>query len=387
MLERRDDAGADRLDRDSADGPAGAVGPCPRHVDGRGSGFRAGAAVGLDAREQIPLFGLTGTGDQVLIQSIHRDDAEDQFVRRRADRDSAVRVIARCRSEGAQRRCLIDIGESHHADIRVTSAAERHDDVERADRGGNQREDFDSSSIRRHHEPFRRQLAAVIGDRADRRRKIFPDGHADQHQSIAAGSGVGNVQRRSRRRSGRGRVYGNVQQMPPVVLSVLTERDLRFDLPRRVFQVPVCSKDGVTGVVVTGGHIGLSQCTDRIDQLLPIGTGGQITAVEQQVGIGRECIRPAGDLSGVAAQVVLSQPCRAELDRGVGAVRHNMHGIDASAPSQRFGDLLDAVTRVLQQHDFEFTRGIVVRPQVIQKLLVVVDARVDKDEFLADGLI
>ena len=67
-------------------------------------------------------------------------------------------------------------------------------------------------------------------------------------------------------------------------------------------------------------------------------------------------------------------------------MRNDVDSIQVDAACQCFGDLGDAVARILQQDDFNFPRWISVTPQVIQQLLIIVNAGVEKDEFVTNSL-
>ena len=139
---------------------------------------------------------------------------------------------------------------------------------------------------------------------------VLSERNGHQQQTIRTGRCVRDSAARTPSSDGasRCRIDRHVHHVAPVVLHVLTEGDARFYLSDLVFQFPVSAKDGMTSVVITGGHIGTGQRAERIDQHSSVITGCQITTVKQQVGIGRQRVSPPRNLSHVAGKVVLSQP-------------------------------------------------------------------------------
>ena len=197
---------------------------------------------------------------------------------------------------------------------------------------------------------------------------------------------MSNVYRRARRRAGRCGIDRDVHDVAPVALSGFAERDGRFNVASRVFQVPVSAKDRVPSIVVRGCDIGTGQNRERVNQVLPFGSRRQITPVKQKVGVGGKCISPPRNLAHVTGEIVRRQPRRTQLDRCVRSVRDDVYGIKIAATGQSLGDLIDPVTQTRQQHNLDLASRVIIGPKIVQQLLVVFNARVEKNNFVGDDL-
>ncbi len=177
---------------------------------------------------------------------------------------------------------------------------------------------------------------------------------------------------------GSGREGARFQRPVPVLLQQLGKRRLGVHRPGFVFQIPVVAASHVARRVVAGRHVGPGQLLQRADELPPGLVASQVAAVQQQVRPVPQRVPPSLDLCGVLVQVLRRERHVAQLEHPGPAVRDDVNRVQVADILQHLGQSLDAVHRRVDQDRLDLQRPR-RRPaaQVVQQLLVVLDAAVD----------
>ena len=71
----------------------------------------------------------------------------------------------------------------------------------------------------------------------------------------------------------------------PLLLHILANSNLGFDFTDAIFEVPVTTLTGLSCEVIRCSHISVSQSCKGVDEVFTSGSRGQVTTVDQQVGI------------------------------------------------------------------------------------------------------
>ncbi len=105
----------------------------------------------------------------------------------------------------------------------------------------------------------------------------------------------------------------------------------------------------------------------------PVGSGGEVAAVDQDVGVGGEMLADPGERirmdAGHAPRV---EHGRAQGEGALGAVGEDVDRVDAAARGHRLGDLGDAVAGRVEHHHVR------ARRQSGDDLVRALDAAVDE---------
>ena len=100
--------------------------------------------------------------------------------------------------------------------------------------------------------------------------------------------------------------------------------------------------------VRTGGHIGAGKRGQGIHQRLAIFVGGQITAIDQNIGVSIESCAPLTDGIFIVTQTVLTQPAASDLKTVFVTVTDQVHSIQITMTFQQFGHLRDAIALIIK---------------------------------------
>ena len=185
---------------------------------------------------------------------------------------------------------------------------------------------------------------------------------------------------------GCGRHGERVHQAGPVPLARCGDRERRFDRAEAVLQRPVAAECIGPGVVGAGGEIGPGERGEVGEQTAAVGRGGQVAAVEQQVGPVGERRIPGSDLVGPLGQRRPVDPAVPELHRPLGRMRKDVHRIDRlRLRRERLPDPLQPIAGTGQQNDRPLDRRIAPRPQVREQPVQIGQAGVDEDQLAANG--
>ena len=105
----------------------------------------------------------------------------------------------------------------------------------------------------------------------------------------------------------------------PSLLGCVGDHDAGFDRAGVQFEGPVAAQSRAAGPVGACGDVGTRQRGERVDQRASLGCGGNVAAVDQQVGIGRQCLAPAFDQQRAARERFGIERAVAQTDRAVRA--------------------------------------------------------------------
>ena len=120
---------------------------------------------------------------------------------------------------------------------------------------------------------------------------------------------------------------------------------------------------------------------ERIDQSLAISRAGQVTAIDQQVGIGVQRVSPRCDFACIAGSRVDIQSCIAELDAFGVAMTDEVNGIDAGELRKRLGDLHHTVLVCRKCDDQPLCLIVTPTAKSTQQRIRVFDTGIDKHHF------
>ena len=118
-------------------------------------------------------------------------------------------------------------------------------------------------------------------------------------------------------------------------------------------EIPVAAQSRSAGQVFAGRDISAGQLSEIAQHLSTALALSEITAVEQDVRVISERVRPAQKLILLHLQAVGVQGGIAQGDRGIAAVGNDMDGADIGEVLQRLGDLPDAITVAVELDDLE----------------------------------
>ncbi len=156
-----------------------------------------------------------------------------------------------------------------------------------------------------------------------------------------------------------------VQYGVPALLGRRAEGNRGLDVARRVLEIPVAAQGGRTGEIRARRHVGAGERGEGVDQCLPFAAGGQVAAVDEEVGVVRQRTPPAGQGFGALRQALQAEPGAAQLNALVSSVRDQVNGVEVVVVGgEDLSDLLDAVAVGVEQPDLH-----TAIPQVAEELL------------------
>jgi len=124
-----------------------------------------------------------------------------------------------------------------------------------------------------------------------------------------------------------------------------------------VLQDPVPAEGRGAGRVGARGHVRPGEPGDVGDELPAAGGGGEVAAVEQQVGPGVEGRAPRPQLAGVGPERLRREPVGAEVKPARGGVRDEADGVEAVPLPEDRGHLRDAPAGQFDHLDRPAGRG------------------------------
>ena len=181
-------------------------------------------------------------------------------------------------------------------------------------------------------------------------------------------------------RAGAGVIDGYGQNVGPGRASLLAEGNFALDTSRVVLELPVAAEQRMPRRVSARRDVGTGQGPQRVDQRAAVDAGGQVAAVQHEVGVRGERIHPARDLVRVAFHAVQAELAVADLEARVIAVRNEVNGVKIMVTGEHLADLLDAVA-IGVQHDYvERTAFRAPREKVVDERLIIRDVGIDDDQ-------
>ena len=156
------------------------------------------------------------------------------------------------------------------------------------------------------------------------------------------------------------------------------QHDPGVDLPDLCLELPVGVQRLVAGEVVGGGDIGAAQLCQGFDEQRAGFVGGQLAAVDQDIGIGFEGIVPRTDGRCLGDQIVGADALSTQADLARCAVRDDMHGIDILLLRQGLTDELQAVLSVFDKHQLQLAGRVIA--QAVDDLLIIGRGAVDEHQ-------
>ena len=174
-----------------------------------------------------------------------------------------------------------------------------------------------------------------------------------------------------------------IQQPLPVGDDGVAEGNAGLHSAEGKFQVPVGLVVGVSRVVGAGGDVCAGSGCNLAQQRPSRCCGGEIAAVEQEVGLGIECEGPGLDQRAVLLERGRIKPCPTEFDGPIGPVGDEVHRVESvgRVAGESFGNLLDPVEIRIQDDVLERPSRVVVEIEVRQQLIEVLDIGVEEDKF------
>jgi hypothetical protein len=173
------------------------------------------------------------------------------------------------------------------------------------------------------------------------------------------------------------------EQALPAKRVTCQRRGLQSAVP--VLQHPVAALPRRTGGVDARRHVRTGEQTERAHEVATGFTAGEITSVEEQVGVRGESVTPARDDLGVPIQALAGEPGAPELNGPGCSVGENVDGADAVARREGVANLRDSVCVRVEEHDFQ---AAVLRGgfEVGHQRVPVLQARVDEGDLQAHHL-
>ncbi len=278
---------------------------------------------------------------------------------------------------------LVEIPDGQAAN-RAAGAARREDDAVRDAGAGAIQHDRRTAAVSRETVVGRRVDGDRVGD--GQRRREVDRMHAcagnrecnavrDAHRGVRLCEGIPQ-----RARAGIVGVGDGVrgQRSRPRRLRSGIDDHAGFDGAGSGFQVPVGAAGVASRAIDARRNVGARQLRKRLHRQLTGRPRAETAAVDQDVGVGREaladlCQRPRI----LRADGLLSQEGRAEMQLGRVAFADQVDGVDAGAALQRVSNLGDAILAGIDDDDLRS------RIDAVHQLLVVLDPRIDEDDFLA----
>ena len=206
--------------------------------------------------------------------------------------------------------------------------------------------------------PVRRQIDEVVytvqkqfaGSDLNRDWRGVDERAIGQRAVVASAAAVGGI---GVKRPAALQTVGDVEQAGPALQTGVIGCDRGFDRAGAVFQQPVATERGIAGGVNAGGHVGIGQLRQRIDELIAHRALRHVAAVEQDVGLGGEAAAPLLKCRGVLVQRLRVDHRAAQTQAARVAVRNDVNGADVAFARQHLGDLRQAVALGIELDDFE----------------------------------
>ncbi len=155
---------------------------------------------------------------------------------------------------------------------------------------------------------------------------------------------------------------------------------------RLEFQQPVAALGGTPGAIFRCGDIGQGEVAELADQAFSRFCLRQVAAINQNVAMLVERQAPVGNCQAVFRQGSGVEMRIPKLYIAVAAMGNNMDRIQVVPLLQRFGNLVDTATLVVQQDHFDMAAGIRILLNIIDQRLVILDFGINKNNLVAHRL-
>ncbi|CAH0356432.1 hypothetical protein AQB9606_04710 [Aquabacterium sp. CECT 9606] len=149
----------------------------------------------------------------------------------------------------------------------------------------------------------------------------------------------------------------DTEQVLPCGLACRAHRHLGFNRALLVLKYPVAAQQGGPRQIVAGRHIGPGEQRQVVHQGPALAGAGQVTAIQQQIGLGGQGATPRSQITHVPGEPSPVQPTIAQLQTTGIAVADDVQGINAFPAFQDLGDLRNAIALVIEPVDFQRATG------------------------------